>query len=116
MCVHMNNDGSCSKRSVRGHLWLCIGEKCPDYVMTMADRFRSMKNEEMAVYIAANNIKSVCDLVCGEKCPAVMQENKTPQSACREAVAKRLQMPVHRRWATEEEWAQAVERVGKQCD
>lgn len=113
MCVHMNNDGSCSKRSVRGHLWLCIGDKCPDYVMSRADRFRSMTDQQLAAYIAGNNIKSICDIVCGDKCRAVMQKNLAPHVACREAVEKMLRQPVHRKEATAEEWAQAVERLGE---
>lgn len=112
MCIHKNSDGTCHKHSSGGALWFCVGLKCPDYEMSNADQFRNMTDAELAAFIASNNVKSLCDIVCGDKCKAVARNGVAPWVACRETVAKWLKRRA-RTEASPAEWAGALERVGK---
>ena len=87
MCIHKRSDGTCNKHSSGGALWWCVGLKCPDYAASKADSFRNMTDEELADFICENNVKSLCDIVCGDNCKAFAKKDKSPQRACREIVA-----------------------------
>lgn len=63
------------------------------YVMTRADRIRSMGDEELAVKISHQTISSVCDIVCGRDCKAFATLNKTSRQRCVEIVLDWLQQP-----------------------
>ena len=113
MCVYRSENYFCSRHSTEGRLWLCVGDKCPDYTMSNADMWRSMTDEDLAAYLARNNVNTICDIVCGGKCKAVAKKGVDPWTACRKIVEEWLKKPSRRNEASEEQWQQAVERMGK---
>ena len=113
MCIHKNSDGTCRKHSSGGALWFCVGLKCPDHETSKADQFRNMTDAELAAFIASNNVKSLCEIVCGDQCGAFAQKGKSPRVACRETVFGRLKQSAKIKEASPAEWAGVLERTDK---
>lgn len=120
MCIHKRGDGTCIRHSSGGALWWCVGMRCPDYVVSKVDSFRNMTDSELADFICENNVRSLCEIVCGDDCKAFAKEGKSPRTACREVVMEWLRKGSTRklfnppREEYEAEWCGYM--GGRECD
>ena len=62
-------------------------------VITRAEKFRAMSDEEITEFVCRNGINTLCDIICGGECNAIASFKKSGDEACKEIVMKWLQQP-----------------------
>ena len=62
-------------------------------VITRAEKFRAMNDEEITEFVCRNGINTLCDIICGGECNAIASFKKSGDEACKEIVMNWLQQP-----------------------
>lgn len=76
-----------------------VSPECPpEYrgkilVITNADHFRSMTDEELAEFLDQHGADTICDLLCGGGCNAIPTLTETAEERCRRIILEKLREP-----------------------
>lgn len=112
LCLFCENE-HCINFKTNKTVAACNGYTEKPKPKTAADRFRSMTDGELAAFIASNNDKTLCEIICGDRCGAKMKKGFPVQTACREAVLRQLKSAAEFKEPNADEWAAAIERMDK---